>query len=181
MIRLAEIAEAGHFNKPHGIKGEMSATLDFDLDLDNVKCIIVPVEGIFVPFFIRSRRPTTADTCLLTLDGINSDMKAQEFNNRTFYILRSDIPEDDNDDEPEDEDGFYASDLIGYRIYDCHLGDIGMISSINDATENVLFIISTDKGNDIFIPVADEYIEDIDHDSQKITTDLPSGLVDLNS
>lgn len=56
-----------------------------------------------------------------------------------------------------------------------------MISSINDATENVLFIISTDKGNDIFIPVADEYIEDIDHDSQKITTDLPSGLVDLNS
>ena len=76
MIRLAEIAEAGHFNKPHGIKGEMSATLDFDLDLDNVKCIIVPVEGIFVPFFIRSWRPKTADTCLLTLDGINSDMKA---------------------------------------------------------------------------------------------------------
>ena len=66
MIRLAEIAEAGHFNKPHGIKGEMSATLDFDLDLDNVKCIIVSVEGIFVPFFIRSWRPKTADTCLLT-------------------------------------------------------------------------------------------------------------------
>ena len=181
MIRLAEIAEAGHFNKPHGIKGEMSATLDFDLDLDNVKCIIVSVEGIFVPFFIRSWRPKTADTCLLTLDGINSDMKAQEFNNRTFYILRSDIPENSDDEEFEDEDGFYASDLVGYRIHDCNLGDIGMISSINDVTENVLFVISTDKGDDIFIPVADEYIEDIDHDTRIITTDLPSGLVDLNN
>lgn len=180
MIRLSEIAEAGHFNKAHGIKGEMSATLDFDLDLDNVRCIIVSVEGIFVPFFIRSWRPKTADTCLLTLEGIETDVKAQEFNNRTFYILRSDIPEDDSDDEFDDEDGFYASDLIGYRIHDCHLGDIGMISSINDATENVLFVISTDKGDEIFVPVADEYIEDIDHDTQTITTNLPDGLVDIN-
>ncbi|MDE5954264.1 MAG: hypothetical protein K2G72_06240, partial [Duncaniella sp.] len=118
--------------------------------------------------------------CLLTLEGIETDVKAQEFNNRTFYILRSDIPEDDSDDEFDDADGFYASDLIGYRIHDCHLGDIGMISSINDATENVLFVISTDKGDEIFVPVADEYIEDIDHDTQTITTNLPDGLVDLN-
>ncbi|MDE5665691.1 MAG: 16S rRNA processing protein RimM, partial [Duncaniella sp.] len=82
MIRLSEIAEAGHFNKAHGIKGEMSATLDFDLDLDNVRCIIVSVEGIFVPFFIRSWRPKTADTCQLTLQGIETDEKAQEINNR---------------------------------------------------------------------------------------------------
>lgn len=179
MIRLSEIAEAGHFNKAHGIKGEMSATLDFDLDLDEIKCIIVSIEGIFVPFFIRSWRPRTADTCLLSLEGIDSDTQAQEFNNRTFYILRSDIPEDDETDD-EEEDGFYASDLIGYMVHDTTLGDIGLISGINDSTENVLFLITTPAGEEIFVPVADEYIDDIDHDRETITTNLPEGLVDLN-
>lgn len=180
MIKLSEIAEAGHFNKAHGIKGEMSATLDLDLDLDEIKCIIIPIEGIFVPFFVKSWRPRTADTCLLSLEGIDNEVRAQEFNNMPFYILRSDIPEDD-EDEYDDEEGFYASDLIGYKVHDLNLGDIGMISGINDATENVLFLITTPAGEEIFVPVADEYIESIDHDSEVITTHLPTGLIDLNS
>lgn len=179
MIKLSEIAEAGHFNKAHGIKGEMSATLDLDLDLDEVKCLIIPIDGIFVPFFVKSWRPRTADSCLLTLEGIDSEVRAQEFNNCPFYILRTDIPEDD--DEDYDEDGFYASDLIGYSIHDRHLGDIGMISGINDATENVLFLITSPDGEEIFVPVADEYIESIDHDTETIVTNLPAGLIDLNS
>lgn len=63
MIKLTEIAEAGIFNKPHGIKGEISATLDFDIELDSVECIIIAVDGIFVPFFLESVRPKTAETC----------------------------------------------------------------------------------------------------------------------
>ena len=55
MIRLTEIAEAGYFNKAHGIKVEISATLDIDIDLNEVKCLVVPVEGIFVPFFMGFR------------------------------------------------------------------------------------------------------------------------------
>lgn len=179
MIRLTEIAEAGHFNKAHGIKGEISATLDIDIDLNEVKCLVVPVEGIFVPFFVSSCRPKTADTCLLMIDGIDSEAKAQQFNNRPFYILRSDIPEDDGDDD--DDDGLYASDLIGFRLTDRTLGNVGMISGINDSTENVLFIVETAGGSEVFIPVADEFIEEIDSDSETVVTDLPEGLIDLNA
>lgn len=178
MIRLSEIAEAGRFNKAHGIKGEISATLDIDIDLNEVKCIIVSVDGIFVPFFICSWRPKTADTCLLTIDGIDSDVKAQQFNNRTFYVLRDDLPADEDDD---DEDGLYASDLIGYKVIDTTLGEIGVITGINDSTQNVLFIIETTTGDEVFVPVADEFIESIDSETETITTDLPTGLIDLNS
>lgn len=180
MIRLVELAEAGHFNKSHGIKGEMSATLDIDVDLNDVKCIVVSVDGIFVPFFVYSWRARTSDTCLLTIEGIDSEIKAQEFNNKPFYILRSDIPENEDDDEV-DEDGLYASDLVGYRIVDKALGEIGMISGINDSTANVLFIVRTSEGNEIFIPVADEYIDAIDSENETIETNLPEGLIELNN
>lgn len=177
MIRLSEIAEAGHFNKSHGIKGEISVTLDFDIDLDDIKCLIVAVEGIFVPFFIDSWRPKTADTDLIKIDGIDNETQASEFNNKPFFILRSDIPEDD---EEYDEDGFYASDLIGYNVIDRHAGAIGQITDINDTTENVLFLLTTDDGNEIFIPVADDYIDEIDNANETLHTNLPEGLINLN-
>lgn len=181
MIKLSELAEAGHFNKAHGIKGEISATLDIDIDLNDVRCLVVSVDGILVPFFVNSCRPKTADTCLIMIDGIDTEEKAQYFNNKTFYILRSDIPDDAESDIDDDADGMYASDLIGYTIVDTQLGKIGVISQVNDQTQNVLFIIETADGKEIFIPVADEFIENIDCDNEIVTVDLPDGLIDLNT
>ncbi|MCI9286265.1 MAG: 16S rRNA processing protein RimM [Muribaculaceae bacterium] len=175
MISSAEIAEAGRFNKPHGIKGEISATLDVDVDLSRVKCIILDVDGIFVPFFITSVRPKTADTYLITLDGIDSEQKAKAFTLRPFWVLLSDLPEDDDD---EDSDGFYAADLIGYRVSDRDFGDIGTIEDIDDTTVNVLFVVATPAGTEVLLPVADEFILFIDPEKRVIGTAYPDGILE---
>lgn len=178
MILESEIIEAGKFNKPHGVKGEISATIELDVDLDCVRCVIIPVDGIYVPFFIENVRPKNGDTFLVTLDGIDNEEKAQYFANRTFYIPATDLPEAD---EYNDEDGFYAADLIGYTLEDLTAGKIGSVTDINDSTQNVLFVITTDSGSEVFVPVVDEFIIDIDPDKKLIHTSLPEGIVDLNS
>lgn len=175
MIKLSEIAEIGRFNKPHGIKGEISVSVGGNIDLDDVKCIIVRIEGIFVPFFINSVRPKTADTSLITIDGIDSEEKAQELTNRDIYILRSDLPE-----EETDEDGLYASDLIGYEINDITSGNIGVIENINDSTQNILFIVRTPEGKELYIPVAEEFILSVDPDNETVRTDIPIEILTLN-
>lgn len=175
MIKLSEIAEIGRFNKPHGIKGEISVSVDGYIDLDDVKCIIVRIEGIFVPFFINSVRPKTADTSLITIDGIDSEEKAQELTNRDIYILRSDLPE-----EETDEDGLYASDLIGYEINDITSGNIGVIEDINDSTQNILFIVRTPEGKELYIPIAEEFILSVDPDNETVRTDIPIEILTLN-
>lgn len=177
MILRTDITEAGIFNKPHGIKGEISATLDYDIDLNEVKCIIMDVEGIFVPFFIKSVRPKTAETCLLTIDGIDSEQKARSLSGRAFYLLNSDIPEDDTDGE----DGLYASELIGYTVIDSIMGKLGEVTDYNDSTDNILLIVTSPEGKDIYIPVADEFIDEIDTDNNSLHTSLPQGIVDLNN
>lgn len=175
MIKLSEIAEIGRFNKPHGIKGEISVSVDGNIDLDDVKCIIVRIEGIFVPFFINSVRPKTADTSLITIDGIDSEEKAQELTNRDIYILRSDLPEKETD-----EDGLYASDLIGYEINDITSGNIGVIEDINDSTQNILFIVRTPEGKELYIPVAEEFILSVNPDNETVRTDIPIEILTLN-
>ena len=163
MILRTDITEAGVFNKPHGIKGEISATLDFDIDLSDVKCIVLDVEGIFVPFFIVSVRPKTSETVLT---------------GRPFYLLDSDIPEPDDADG---EGGFYLSDLIGFTLADSIAGTVGEITDYNDATANLLLIVTTPDGEEVYIPVADEYIDEVDTDTRTLHTTLPSGIIDLNT
>lgn len=177
MILRTEITEAGVFNKPHGIKGEISATLDFDIDLAQVRCIVMEVDGIFVPFFISSVRPKTSETYLVTIDGIDSEQKARTLTGKAFYVLDSDIPEDDDAD---DEEGFYIADLVGYTLVDSEAGTVGEITDYNDTTSNLLLIVTTPEGSEVYVPVADEYIDEINPDTNIIYTTLPSGIIDLN-
>ncbi len=176
MILESELIEAGKFNKPHGIKGEISATVDIDIDFDELKCVVMPIEGIFVPFFINSVRPKNGDTYLVTIDGVDSEVKAQRFTNRPFFILKSDAPVYDE----ADGDGFYAADLVGYKLVDSAAGYIGEISDINDSTQNVLFVVRREDGGEVYVPVVDEFIISIDADSETVETTLPFGIVDLN-
>ena len=71
MIGRDDLVEMGCYNKPHGINGEISATMLCDLELlDRFKCLVTCVDGIYVPFFVESKRPKTEQTVLLKLDGI---------------------------------------------------------------------------------------------------------------
>ncbi|MDE6415571.1 MAG: 16S rRNA processing protein RimM, partial [Duncaniella sp.] len=71
MISSESIIEIATFNKPHGVNGELSVTLDDDIDFMQLRCIVVEMDGIFVPFFVKSVRPRGASSVLLSVDGIN--------------------------------------------------------------------------------------------------------------
>ena len=56
---------------------------------------------------------------------------------------------------------------------------IGKIIDLDDTTDNYLFIIETPDGRNVMVPVADEYVVDIDTENRIITLDLPDGLLDI--
>ncbi|MDE6417738.1 MAG: PRC-barrel domain-containing protein, partial [Duncaniella sp.] len=86
--------------------------------------------------------------------------------------------------EPEEldpaADGFYASDFIGFEVSDLDLGPLGTITDINDATENVLFVITRPDGTELLVPVVDEFIDEIDVAARRLVTAVPEGIIDLN-
>ena len=63
-------------------------------------------------------------------------------------------------------------------MVDAEKGLLGVISEVDQTTENVLFVIPT-KNDELLIPAGEEYIEDIDHDKKIIYVRLPEGLLDL--
>lgn len=174
MISRADIVEIGKFNKTHGISGEISATLDIDAEgILDLRAIIVDEDGIFVPYFVLSYRNKSKDSTLLTIDGIESEIEAKHFIGKNIYALRTDISEEDSEDEED------AYSFIGYNISDEQEGNLGEIIAIDDSTENYLFIVETPVGNQLLIPIADEFISNIDKTTHTLVMNLPDGLLNI--
>ncbi|MCM1518411.1 MAG: ribosome maturation factor RimM [Pseudoflavonifractor sp.] len=177
MIKSDQLTEIGKFNKPHGINGELSLTLHDNVDPDLLRCVIVDIDGINVPFFIESIRPKTSETYLVTIDGIDTEEDTRLLVNKTAYVSDDDTA---LIDEEPDGDGLYASSLIGYTVIDGNTGNtIGHITDIEDSTANALFIVEDDNDATFYIPIADEFITDINPDAPTITVNLPEGLLQL--
>ena len=175
MIREEDLQCVGKLLKPHGICGEITALLSMDVDLSELSCIFLKLDGIFVPFFLNGVRPKSSETDLLTIDGIDNEVQAAGLCPNDIYALAEELPADG---EMAGE-GMYASDLKDFRIF--NNGEIiGKIIGIDDTTENYLFIVETPSGDSLLIPVADEYIAGLDPENKSLFMELPEGLIGIN-
>lgn len=174
MIPAAQLIEIGHFGKPHGIKGEMSAVIpDTDIDPSELSCVFVELDGLMVPFFIVSWRTKGSESVLLTFEGIDSQEKAALFTNKAIFAQADDLPESEQDTE-----GFYLDDLIGYTLISDD-NKVGVISGFDDSTENYLFIVTAADGSELLIPANTDLIIEVDTKSEIIYMNLPAGLINL--
>lgn len=176
MIELSELIEIGQLGKPHGIKGELNAVIDENVDLDRLEKVAIDIDGIFVPFFFNSIRPKRQDSVIVYIDGIDSEEKAATLVNKTLYAFAA----DDVIIAGEDDGGMYAADLIGYTIVHADGRPIGVIADINDSTDNALFIVDIPgQENQAYIPIADDLIDEINEEKKYIVMTLPEGILEL--
>ena len=176
MILRDEICIIGRTLKPHGINGEISATIDPDIDIESLRCIVFDIDGIYVPFFIGSYRSRGSEAVLLTIDGVSDEYQAAKLCGLDIFALKKDTG---SLDDEADDDRFYISDLIGFSIMDTNHKAIGVISDYDDSTINTLLVVDRPDGSKSFVPVADDLIDSLDIDNKNIIINMPEGLLDL--
>lgn len=188
MIESSDIKAVGKFLKPHGINGEITLLRDFDdLDFEDFSCVIVDIDGIFVPFFLNSVRPKGAETDIVGIDGINDEIHASRLTNKTAYVLREELSEmrrrnaeaSAGEDGAEEEEGFFADDFIGYEAVTDEGRELGKIIDVDDSTSNYLFVVETPEGDNLLIPIAEEFFAEVDPEAKRLTLSLPEGLLAL--
>lgn len=179
MIEEKNLTAVGKFQKTHALKGELNALLDIDPEFfEEGNAMVVDVDGIFVPFFTTGIRPKGATSYLVKLEGIDSEEEARRFVNKLILAEKAELAPflDMEEDEIRGEDEF-----CGYRITDAETGNmLGVVERVDSSTSNLLFIVKTPEGDEIFIPIAEEFIDSIDDENREIHMQLPQGLIDLN-
>ncbi|MBQ3731146.1 MAG: 16S rRNA processing protein RimM [Muribaculaceae bacterium] len=177
MITRDELIAIGHYNKPHGVAGEISATIDVDLELlEDLSCLVSDIDGIFVPFFIKACRPKNSETVLLTIDGISSEQEVSRLVNHDIFALKRDYRQEAVD---ADADGYPLDYFIGFSLLDSDGTRLGEIIDVDEQTENAIFIIERD-GREIMVPASDDLVEEFDLDKKEMVMNLPQGILDLN-
>ena len=172
MILKDDVFPIGQIVKPHGVSGEMSFNFTSDVfDSEDIPFIILEMQGILVPFFIEEYRFKSGSTGLIKLDGVTTDEKARTFSGLTIFIQKKYL---DKVEDAEIELDYF----VGFSLIDVETGLLGVISEVDQTTDNVLFVIPT-KDDELLIPAGEEYIEEIDHDKKIISVRLPEGLLDL--
>ena len=180
MIERKDIISLGQFNRTHGLQGEISATLDCEPDLlKQFRCIVVDIDGIFVPFFVGGIRPKNHATALLKIDDLNTEAEAAKLVNHEIFVLKDEYRALQQELADDDEMPLSPDFLIGFKAVvnrDYH----GEITDIDDQTANVLFEVTlTNDNKRILIPAVDEMITDIDFESQNVVFDIPEELLEL--
>ncbi len=173
MIRRNELIKIGQFNKPHGVQGEISMTFTDDIfDRGESPYIVCCIDNIFVPFFIDEYRFKSGSTALIRLEDVDSEEAARAFANLDVYYPKKFYIEEEEEATPDDY-------FIGYTITDVTYGTLGKVVAIDDSTINALFIVETNDGKEILIPIQEEFVCAIDEEQMIIQMDLPEGLLDL--
>ena len=92
--------------------------------------------------------------------------------NKKLYLPSEMLPDLDAQD-------FYHHEVIGFDIEDQNRGNIGTIADIVESNTNPIFKIDHPNGEEVLLPVADEFIVNVDKENQKIIVNCPEGLIDL--
>lgn len=169
MIREEDVYKIGVIGKTHGVKGELNFTFTDDVfDRIDADYLILRIDGILVPFFIDEYRFRSDDRALLILHDIDTNEKAQNLVGTEVFF-----PFSLSDKQKDEVISF--NDLIGFTI-----DGIGIVTGIDDYTENILFEVKRNDGKQILIPAVEEFVENVDYEKKIIKVQLPEGLVELN-
>ena len=180
MIKRSELRPVGTLLKTHGIDGEIVVQLTADVDLEALQCIVLEIDGIFVPFFPTSVRPKSAETDLVSIAGVETQQQAAAVCGHKVYALVRDLDKQAGEGAGEEGDGMYADDLIGFDVRSD--GEIiGKITDFDDSTANYLFIIERRDAaagqGPLLVPVA--LVEGVDPEACVVDMEIPRGLLEL--
>jgi 16S rRNA processing protein RimM len=173
MINKDNLQKIGKFNKPHGVKGEISFSFtDDSFDSVDAPFLICEMDGIMVPFKLEEYRFTANTTALVKLKNLNSDEAVKALANKEVFFPKKDIQ------ERSASDALTMEYFIGFKVEDKAFGELGEIVQVDESTINTLFVVEGSKG-EILIPVNEQFITHIDESKKIISMELPVGLLDI--
>lgn len=174
MIDKDNLIEIGKFQRTHALKGELNAILEIPEEyVKDGNPLVIETEGIRVPYYAETIRQKGSTSFLVKLEGVDTVEEAAELVNSPIYVLKDVLQEYVGDVMSED-------DLEGFRVIDIHSGEIGELEFIDDSTENELMVVRTSDDEEIYIPLVDDFIINIDEGKREIHTSLPEDLIMLN-
>ena len=195
MILDSDVFSIGRFTRTHGIHGEIEVHFTDDVfDRGEADYVFLKIDGLYVPFFLEDYRFKGSESALFTLDGIDSDTAARELVGHTVYYPLDARPAEDEDtiSSLRAFTGFRLLIIDRQALAETAEGgdetsedgvptlELGTVKHVETTTANTLLTVETHDGEEVLLPLHDDFVVDYDLRARLLLLDVPDGLIDLN-
>ena len=159
--------------KPHGLKGEVTLSLEEDSPADFASLtsvFLLERENSFIPFFIEAIS-VRGDKAFVKFEDVNDPETANKISKRAVYLPKSARPKSAKGE-------FYDDEILGFEVTDETHGILGNVTEVVQTGANKLIAVDH-NGKEVLIPVNSPLITSINKSRKKISVNLPDGFLDI--
>jgi len=160
-----DLIEVGQVVNTHGIRGEVRLNPWTD-DLYDLLDLKVFYEKNGNALDVESSR-VRKNVVIIKFKQLATMNDAEKMKGTTLYTEKIPLP----------EGRYYIKDLIGLLVFE---GDVklGTLTDVFNTGANDIYEVKTENGKNIYLPVIDGVIGDVDLENKKIYVTVPDGLLD---
>ena len=154
-------------------KGEVLVKTDGDdlSLLENRESVLVELGKDLIPFFIEKCSYHKSNLLRIKFEEVDTERDAEALLRHHLFLPLSLLPKLTGNK-------FYYHEVIGFEVFDVTYGRVGVITHINDSSSQPIFEIAH-EGQQILIPLHDDFLKEVNRKDKKITVQTPDGLIEL--
>lgn len=165
------LVRIGKILKPHGVRGTLKVMpmTDDKSRYDFLEKVYIQTKHGVKLFEVIGARYQDKFV-LLDLEAITSMNEAEAYVGNYLAIEKKDRM-------PLEKDSYYIDDLIGMAIYerDTYLGKL---VEVMQPGANDVYVIALENGKELLLPVIKSVVKEVDLEGQRISVEVPKGLMD---
>lgn len=164
--------EVGKIINTHGLRGEVKVTswTDFPEDFEKLEYVIAKKRSGDEQLNIKHIK-YQKNNLILKFEGIDTIEQAELYKNTVLTVPKEALGE-------LPEGVYYIADLIGCTVFDAGGNTIGTLADVFSTGSNDVYDIKRKEKKNLYVPIIDGVIEDVDIENKKITINIPDGLED---
>lgn len=162
----------GFIMKPHGLKGQVTLSLDLEApdNFDKIETLFVEVKERLLPFFVQTMS-VKGNKAYLKLEGIETPEDARALSRSSVYLPKSTRPQSERGE-------FYDDEIIGFEVIDSSIGVLGKITEVVQAGPNRLLSVAYNQ-KEVLIPLNGPFVEGVNKSKRRIAVTLPDGFLEI--
>ncbi len=166
-----EYIEIGYIPDAHGIHGQVKIRMEVqDInDYKNLKSVFLAKKGAQpTSFSIEKISFKNSNEGILAIKGIETREDAEALIGSTLFISENQLPK-------LEEGRFYYFEVIGFRIKDNKMGELGTIEDILEMPGNDIIVMNY-QNKEVLIPIV--FVGEVDKPNRILNVELPEGLIE---
>jgi 16S rRNA processing protein RimM len=169
-MKIEDCFKIGYISRTHGLKGEVTAILDFDLDFDDASALFLEIKGSLVPHFPQEISGTQ-EKVVIRFEGIDTLDQASKLKGCSIYLPKTERAKSGRGE-------FYDDEIIGFIVTDENAGELGPVTEVN-TTKLSRIITVRFHHKEVLIPVNSPFIKSINKTKKTIAVSLPDGYLEI--